>query len=236
VTLRAVLFWDLDGTLLSTGRAGLYAFEEAIEEVTGVKVDLHDLSTPGVTDAGVAKLVLQRAGRQAEPETIDAVLRAYERHLPASLPRRRGRVLDGIREVLEDLQDRDDVRSYLLTGNTPLGARAKLAHYDLDRFFPDGEGAFCTDHGSRTDIARRALPLADLAEQAYVIGDTPSDVECGKAIGARTIAVASGWHSLDELAATNPWALLERIPPADDFRTLLGLARRRQHSDYPLEM
>ena len=58
-------------------------------------------------------------------------------------------MLDGIREVLEDLEGRDDVRSYLLTGNTPAGARAKLGHYDLDRFFPDGEGAFCIDHGSR---------------------------------------------------------------------------------------
>jgi phosphoglycolate phosphatase len=221
VSLRAVLFWDLDGTLLSTGRAGLYAFEEALEEVTGSRVDLQGLSTPGLTDSGVAKLVLEHAERQADPETIDAVLRAYERRLPESLPRRQGRVLDGIREVLEDLQDDDDVRSYLLTGNTPSGARAKLVHYGLDHFFPEGEGAFCIDNGSRADIAKRALPLAEAAEHAYVIGDTPADVECGKAIGARTIAVASGWHSLEELAACVPWALLEQIPDPATFRALI---------------
>ena len=152
------------------------------------------------------------------------MLRAYERRLPDSLPRRQGRVLDGIREVLEDLEGRDDVRSYLLTGNTPAGARAKLGHYDLDRFFPDGEGAFCIDHGSRVEIARRALPLADGADAAYVIGDTPADVECGKAIGARTIAVASGWHSVEELTATEPWLVLERIPEPETFRQLLGIA------------
>jgi phosphoglycolate phosphatase len=221
--LKAVLFWDVDGTLLSTGRAGLFAFEEALAEVTGARADLEGLSTPGLTDAGVAALVLEHAGQQANPEDVDAVLRAYERRLPTSLPRRQGRVLEGIREVLVDLEGRHDVRSYLLTGNTPAGARAKLGHYGLDRFFADGEGAFCIDHGSRTDIARRALPLAEGAEQVYVIGDTPADVECGKAIGARTIAVASGWHSPEELSAAEPWALLERIPEPAEFRKLLGI-------------
>jgi phosphoglycolate phosphatase len=220
---RAVLFWDLDGTLLLTGRAGLYAFEEALAEVTGTTSDIHEISTPGYTDAGVARLVLEHAGQPSDPDTVEAVLRSYERRLPDSLPRRQGRVLDGIREVLEDLSGRDDVRSYLLTGNTPAGARAKLRYYDLDRFFTEGEGAFCIDHGSRVDIARRALPLAEGAEAMYVIGDTPADVECGKAIGARTIAVATGWHTVEQLTATDPWLVLERIPEPDAFRELLGL-------------
>ena len=57
-----------------------------------------------------------------------------------------------------------------------------------------------------------------------MIGDTPADVECGKAIGARTIAVASGWHSVEELTATEPWLVLERIPEPETFRQLLGIA------------
>jgi phosphoglycolate phosphatase-like HAD superfamily hydrolase len=67
------------------------------------------------------------------------------------------------------------------------------------------------------------LPLADGADAVFVIGDTPADVECGKAIGARTIAVASGWHPREELEATDPWLVLDRIPPPDEFRALLGL-------------
>ncbi len=220
---KAVLFWDLDGTLLTTGRAGLFAFEDALLEVTGARVDLSKLTTPGLTDSGVGRLVLQHARLDPGPDRVEALLRRYEELLPASLPRREGRVLAGVREVLEDFAGRTDVRSYLLTGNTPAGARAKLVHYDLDRFFPEGEGAFCIDHGTRTDIARRALPLAEGADAVYVIGDTPADVECGKAIGARTIAVASGWHSTDELGATQPWALLERIPEPQEFRALIGL-------------
>jgi phosphoglycolate phosphatase-like HAD superfamily hydrolase len=219
-----VLFWDLDGTLLTTGRAGLFAFEEAVEAVAGVGVDLESLSTPGLTDAEVAALVLDHAGVEPEPAKIDAVLREYEQRLPGSLPRRQGRVLEGIREVLHDLEGRSDVRSYLLTGNTPAGARAKLSHYGLSDFFPDGNGAFCIDHGSRVEIARRALVLAGGSNRIYVIGDTPADVACGKAIGARTIAVASGWHSAEELEATAPWLLLDRIPEPDRFRRMIGIA------------
>ncbi len=218
-----VLFWDLDGTLLMTGRAGLYAFEEALLEVTGVEASLQDLPTAGMTDAGVVRLMLEHVGVEATPERIDAMLREYDQRLPASLPRRQGRVLDGIREVLDDLRDDPRVRSYLLTGNTPAGARAKLAHYGLGEFFPGGQGTFCIDHGSRSDLARRALPLADGADAVYVIGDTPADVECGKAIDARTIAVASGWHPREELEETEPWVVLDRIPEPAEFRKLLGL-------------
>ena len=218
-----VLFWDLDGTLLMTGRAGLFAFEEALHVVTGVEASLQDLPTAGLTDAGVVRLMLEHIGVEATPERIEAVLREYEQRLPASLPRRQGRVLDGIREVLEDFRDDPTVRSYLLTGNTPAGARAKLVHYGLDGFFPEGEGTFCIDHGTRSDLARRALPLAEGADAVYVIGDTPADVECGKAIDARTIAVTSGWHPLEELEATDPWIVLDRIPEPAEFRKLLGV-------------
>lgn len=127
-----VLFWDLDGTLLKTGRAGILAFEEAVAEVCGVEVDLQQLFTPGLTDAEVAALVLETAGLEAGDEAVDRVLRAYERSLPAALPRRQGEVPPGVREALEDLAGHPRVRSLLLTGNTRAGARAKLAHYGLE--------------------------------------------------------------------------------------------------------
>jgi phosphoglycolate phosphatase-like HAD superfamily hydrolase len=218
-----VLFWDLDGTLLTTGRAGIFAFEEALAEATGIEADLQELFTSGLTDAEIAAVILEGANVEHAPERVDAVLRAYEQRLPVCLPRRQGRVLPNVREVLEDLDGRDDVRSYLLTGNTPAGARAKLAHYGLDRFFPNGAGAFCLGPGARVEIAKRALPLAERADAYYVIGDTPADIACGNAIGARTIAVASGSHTADELAAHEPWVLLEQIPAPAEFRALLGL-------------
>jgi phosphoglycolate phosphatase len=219
-----VLFWDLDGTLLTTGRAGIFAFEEALAETTGIESDLQGLFTAGLTDAEIAALILEAANVDGAPERVADVLRAYERRLSACLPRRQGHVMPNVREVLEDLAARDDVRSYLLTGNTTAGARAKLAHYDLAGFFPDGAGAFCLGPGARVEIARRALPLAKSADAYYVIGDTPADIACGKAIGARTVAVASGSHTTDELAAHEPWAVLEQIPEPGAFRRLVGVS------------
>jgi len=218
------LLWDLDGTLLLTGRAGLYAFEDAVREVTGKTMDFSELKTAGMTDMGVAALVLREAGVKPTEELTERVLRVYERELPASLPKRQGRVLDGVREVLDDLEGRDDVQSYLLTGNTPAGAKAKLEHYGLWEFFAGRDGAFCIDHGSRVEIARRAVELTPGADVRYVIGDTPADIECGKAIDARTVAVAAGWHPAEELAEHEPWLLLERIPEPAEFKRLLGIS------------
>ena len=131
--------------------------------------------------------------------------------------------MPGVREILDDLSGRADVVNLLLTGNIEAGAAAKLSHYGLDGYFRSG-GAFCVGSGERAEIARRALPLAGDAEHVYVIGDTPADIECGNAIGARTIAVATGSYALRELAEHEPWAMLEQLPGPADFRALLGIA------------
>src|SRR5207302_3568694 len=78
---QTALFWDIDLTLLTTGRAGLFAFEDALREVCGVEVDLRELRTSGMTDVGVAALVLETAGQEPTPELIDRLLRSYERRL-----------------------------------------------------------------------------------------------------------------------------------------------------------
>lgn len=215
------LFWDIDGTLLTTARAGVFALEEAVHEITGARVRLDGFEGAGRTEHEIACDVLARAGSRPDKETVAAFLRAYERHLPAALARRAGRVLPGIREVLEDLAPHPAVASFLLTGNTEAGARAKLAHYGLLEFF--SEGAYCSDDAPRTEIARRAALLAPGARAMYVIGDTPHDIQCGRAIGARTIAIATGSHTRSELAEHKPWLLLDALPAPMAFRSLIAL-------------
>ena len=123
-----------------------------------------------------------------------------------------------------ELTARRDVTCLLLTGNTAAGARAKLAHYGLDEYFE--RGAFCGDGDDRLGIARAALELANgtgTPLDLFVIGDTPHDIRCGEAIGARTVAVASGGYSLGELEDCGPWLALERLPEPGRFAQLLGL-------------
>jgi phosphoglycolate phosphatase-like HAD superfamily hydrolase len=216
------LFWDIDGTLLTTARAGIASLEDTLEHVTGVRVELEGMATAGLTDYAIAEEALRRAGDPAEESTVREFLRAHGEQLPRYLGRREGHVMPNVREILEDLRGDDGVRSFLLTGNTEAGARAKLSHYGLLEFF-DGGGSFCAGPGSRDDIARSALPLANGAEP-YVIGDTPADVACGRAIAARTIAVATGSYDANALRAGEPWLVLDALPAPERFRTLLGLA------------
>jgi phosphoglycolate phosphatase len=223
-----VLFWDVDGTLLTTARAGMFAMEAATREVLGVEPAIAGLQTAGLTDAEVAAAIIGHCGRTADAATVAAFVAVYERELPACLPLRRGHVMPGVVEILEDLAGRPNVVSLLLTGNTAAGASAKLRHYGLAAHF-DG-GAFCTGPGAREEIARAARELVrerhGAAGETYVIGDTPLDIRCGKAIGARTVAVATGQYALEDLRAHDPWAALERLPEPPVFRALIDLDGR----------
>lgn len=228
--MTTVLLWDIDGTLLTTGRAGLFALEGAVESVCGVRLDLATVTTAGLTDVDIAWRLLEQAGVESNAERASALLRAYEARLPAALPRRAGRVMPNVREILEALEGRRDVVSMLLTGNTRAGARAKLCHYGLDRFFADG--AFAESARDRESIARAALDLvasrvgALAPEDIVVIGDTPHDIRCGKAIGARVLAVASGAYSLETLEALGVWWAVESLPVPEVFSSRIGLEPR----------
>ncbi len=223
-----VLFWDIDGTLLTTARAGVFALERAIRDVLGHEPDFASMRTAGLTDGGIMRLVVEDAGERYTDELGQALLRAYESHLPDRLGWREGHEMPGVRALLEAFADREDVISLLLTGNTEAGAAAKLAHYRLDGYFRGG--AFAVDDAPREEIAGRARGLAaellgeePVGDRLYVIGDTEHDVRCGKAIGARTIAVCTGPVAREELEAADPWAILDEIPPPREFSELIGL-------------
>src|SRR5262249_19131903 len=150
----------------------------------------------------------------------------YLNLLPATLAEHQGRVLPGIATLLESLRGRDDVVLGLLTGNVRDGARLKLGHYGLYEHFVCG--GFGDEHFDRDDVAREALAAGrrrlngsvDLA-RTWVIGDTPLDVRCARCIGARAVAVGTGWHSLDELAATAPDLLVADLTDPGPLLSLL---------------
>lgn len=230
--MTTVVFWDIDGTLLTTGRAGVIALEAAAEEVCGGPLDLAAVRTAGLTDGEIALQIIESTGASGRA-TPEALLASYARHLPACLPLRAGRVLDGVHEALTALGGRPAVTSLLLTGNLRAGALAKLEHYGLDHHFPFPDaGAFCEGPEPRLAIARRAAALAAaFAAEAegspgtvFVIGDTEHDVACGRAIGALTVGVATGPAPRAELEAAEPWLLLDRLPEPQELLRLLGIA------------
>jgi phosphoglycolate phosphatase len=223
-----ILFWDIDGTLITTGKAGVPAWEQAARETTGRDFELASIRIAGLTDFQIAVRTFELLGLEPDEDRLRAMIGRYEALLPVTLPQRAGRVMPNVRDILERFQGDADVRSYLLTGNTRGGAAAKLTHYDLLKYFPDG--AFAEDTRARPSIAVRALDLARRAgpiddAQVYVIGDTPHDVEAANAIGARTIAVATGGYTMDELAAHHPWRVFAELPHVDQFARLIQSPR-----------
>ena len=224
---RTYLFWDIDGTLLSTARAGIFAWEDAIRDVLGVEPDMASMRTAGLTDAEIAVELAVAYGDESAARAGE-LLRLYGEYLPECLTRKRGSVMPNVRENLEALEPRDDVVNMLLTGNIAAGAEAKLRSYGLWEFFGHG-GAFSVEGSDRPGIAREARELAARhggevppGERMVVIGDTPHDISCGEAIGARTLAVATGpGYSLDELRACEPWMAVEELPAPDEFRALV---------------
>jgi phosphoglycolate phosphatase-like HAD superfamily hydrolase len=221
-----ICLFDIDGTLLSSGGAGKAAMESALATEFGLASVQQGIPYSGRTDRAIGWDLLKLHGIEPSPATWQQLQDAYLRILPASLARYQGKVLPGIAGLLDHLGGRDDMVVGLLTGNIRKGARAKLAHFGLFDHF--AFGGFGDDHFERDDVAREALAAARAycdsvsCERIWVIGDTPLDVRCARAIGVRVAAVATGIHSLDELEAERPDLLLADL---SDTRPLLAMWR-----------
>ncbi len=204
-----VCLFDIDGTLIHTRGAGMAALRKGLRAAFGVPDPTDQVAVHGRTDRGITRDLFRHHGIEDRPEHWERFRDAYLRVLPGTLAERPGEVLPGVVPLLQTLAGRADVAVGLLTGNTRAGARIKLAHYGLDRYFDFG--GFGDNHLERDDVAREALAAVrgrlngnvDL-EHVWVIGDTPTDVSCGRAIGARVVAVATGNHTREELAAAGP--------------------------------
>jgi phosphoglycolate phosphatase len=224
---KRLILWDIDGTLINTGSAGQHALVRATHERFGSNADLTGVEIAGRTDIAIAHQVLKKYRQPVTPENINSFLDCYVARLPEELPKGKGRVLPGIGELLETLARQQDKTLGLLTGNLERGARLKLGHFDLWRFFPFG--AFADDHHDRNQLGPCALTRAAahagcdfLPERVDVIGDTGHDVACGKAFGARTIAVATGSWPREQLAEHEPDFLFDDLANVDEVKRTLG--------------
>ena len=224
---KFLLLWDIDGTLITGGGAGERAMNAVTERVFGVKTDLRLVDYRGRTDVWIVMELLKQAGVPVTGENLHAAVEAYLAGLAEELPRKQGRVLPGVIQILEQAAGRDDCVNALLTGNLARGAKLKLSHYAAWHYFEFG--AFADDSHLRDDLGpvalRRALEKTgrDFApENVYVIGDTPHDIACGKIIGAKTIVVATGGYTREQLMEREPTAYFDDLGRPEKFFELLG--------------
>jgi phosphoglycolate phosphatase-like HAD superfamily hydrolase len=206
---QRLLLFDIDGTLIVSGGAGEGALKDAMRDRFGVSEDLDGILLAGATDALIARQLLEKNDLLVTPENVSSLLDGYLHHLPGRMPNHRGRLLPGIRELLDRLKTIELFSIALLTGNLRRGAEIKLSHYGVWDYFEFG--AFADDHHDRNELGKFARTRAydqhgvEFApESIFVIGDTPRDIECGRAIGARTVAIATGCYSLETLETHAP--------------------------------
>src|SRR5216110_3538554 len=224
---KRLLLFDIDGTLIHSGGAGVHALKSAFKERFGVADDLHDIEIAGMTDSSIVISILNKHKIPPTNENMSAFLDSYVHFLSLELPRRKGKLLPGVLELLQRLKSRPHLLLALLPGNVSRGAQLKLEHYGVWHFFEFG--AFADDHQDRNRLGRFARTRAKekhgcefAASEIDVIGDTPRDIACGKAFGARTIAVATGTWSHDELAKYQPDFLIDDFSDVDRLIDTLG--------------
>jgi phosphoglycolate phosphatase-like HAD superfamily hydrolase len=215
--IRVRVFFDIDGTLLYTDGAGRVAIRGALEAVYGTSGPIDGYIFHGKTDPRIVVELMTAAGleepevRRRLPEVWPVYLELLEREL--AVRRRAGRVtlLPGIVELLAALASRPDVVLGLLTGNIEGGARLKLEAAGLGSTF--GVGGFGSDSEDRAEVARAALSrcvrMGGEEPAAVVLGDTPEDIACARAIDAFAVAVATGRHKVDELLESGADAVFE---------------------------
>jgi phosphoglycolate phosphatase len=207
--VKTLLLWDIDGTLIDSGGAGERALRVSLEREFGISDTLTWLEWAGRTDKWIARQILAHHGIEPTEANIARYLDGYLASVSEEMANPHARVLAGVVEVLTWASTQTHVAQGLLTGNLERGAKIKLGHFNLWKFFPFG--AFADDSELRNELGPHAVQRAAAhhripfqPDRVYVIGDTPHDIACGKAIGARTVAVATGKFSADALRAFEP--------------------------------
>jgi len=221
--MRLVLF-DIDGTLLNSGGMGRAAMQRALGQVFGSPGN-PSYRYDGKTDKQIVRDVMRMEGHSDEhiDSRMDNLIDIYLEGLREGAKEKRFNVrpLDGVPELLDELEPRKDVILGLLTGNVETGARIKLeaAGIDPDRFKIN---AFGSDHEHRPRLPaiaqRRAgekLGLEIAGDRLVVIGDTPADIDCGRSLGAKAIGVASGHYTVEQLESHNPYAVFPSLKDTD---------------------
>ena len=227
--MRKLVLFDIDGTLVLTGGAGLRAMNCACAEIAGSVEALADIPVAGRTDRIILTDVVAKLGRALDEDLLVELRDRYLHHLREEIEQP-GRgvkaVMPGVRELLDALSTRDDVFVGLLTGNFEEGARIKLGHFDLWRYFRCG--AYGDDAADRNALvpfalerARRLGLPALAAEHVLVVGDTPHDVACAHAVGALPVGVATGGFSVEQLRASGASIVFDDLSETDAFLELL---------------
>jgi phosphoglycolate phosphatase-like HAD superfamily hydrolase len=222
--MRRLVLFDIDGTLLNAGGAGARALRDALVEIFGETGPIGAYSMAGRTDPQIVRELMTAVGMTVDEiqPRLEPLWEVYLRNLRGEVARSRIEPLPGVPALLDRVEaGGEPVLLGLLTGNVAKGARMKVdaAGLAFDRF---RVGAYGSDHWERRELpavamerARELTGVDYQGKEVVIIGDTPFDIACGEHLGVRTIAVATGGHPAEELAACNPDYLFGDLSDVD---------------------
>ena len=228
--MDTLLLFDIDGTLLNTGGAGIAALSQGFARAFPEQAArMPELDLAGATDSGLVINIFRHAEIEHTEENDARFLDAYLIHLRENLPSFGGQLLPGITDLLEALSAHPGATLGLLTGNIERGARLKVDHFGIGHHF--GFGSYGDDHHDRDELGPIAIQRASAAtgkefagERVYVIGDTVKDIRCARAAGANAIAVATGGIPRAELEEHAPDHLFDDLADTAAILQSLRLA------------
>ncbi len=224
--MQLILF-DIDGTLVDSGSAGVRALDSAFREILSIENAFRNISMAGKTDLQIVKEGLSKHGLPSDNGFVPLIADSYMRHLSVEINNSDKHLKPGIVEALEALKLRNDrYQVGLLTGNFEKGARIKLGAFGLNEYF--ATGAFGSDNEDRNKLLPIAVERFSIISgrefdftDCVIIGDTPRDVMCARPYNAICIAVATGPYGASSLVAAGADVVVEDLSDTDHFLNIL---------------
>ncbi len=206
------IFCDIDGTLLRAKGSGRIAFGEAFREAYGVSVDMSHINFAGATDIRVVEQLLREKGLSPDLAKSRRFFELLPGYLDQNMAIEPPVVYPGVEMFLERVSKHWTLG--LVTGNIRACAYLKLRHGGIDRYFSD-IGGFGDDDGDRNRMAALALERAGNPSGAFLLGDTPSDIEAARSNGMVSVAVCNGQFDRDALEAEQPDIVVDSFEAAE---------------------
>jgi phosphoglycolate phosphatase len=226
---KIALLWDIDGTLLNTKGVAAKQLVASFKQVTNVDCSIFPGQYSGFTDFEIVLNLLQKSNIPPEVTLAEEVLIHYGTRLLGQLQASPPQLLADIEMALHEIAKLGYVKNFIGTGNSNLGARAKITASGLEKYF-DSKQYFVSTPAkvSRDSVIQEAAESIDIP--TLLIGDSDRDIQSAKKNGLKVLAVATGHHKLEELANLNPDYVLDAEWNAQQFMEVFSLFTENANS------
>ena len=225
--MQKLILFDIDKTLIINATGHKAAFSKAVKEVYGIETTVEIINYNGMTDPMIIIGVLKKVGLK-ESEIllkINDCMKSMADHFAKLIKDDdQMELLDGVPELLKELDKRNFLIG-LVTGNLEPIAWGKMKRFKINQYFK--LGGFASDNSNRTELVKIAIQKAEekfnfkFNNNVYLFGDTPLDVNAGNEAGIKTVGVATGIYSKEELKEAGASYAIDNLKDINKILTII---------------